>query len=205
MRKPSSALLLMTGATLLCATQTLAENRLEVESKTVKPGAANVVIGVRITNDRPLIALVVPLKIREVTPGAFITRMAMSWGGRLDSALNDGGAIAQFDAEDYNCHGGSRGFKHIVTKSKNSPQIVSSSPAAALFVRVGINSPPLPIGPDKDPSMRMTVDVTDTPGTFEVDTTCTAPANHLLFAPASDTGTANIVPTFIKGTITIAP
>jgi hypothetical protein len=205
MRKLKLAFLLSFATTLFCATQALAENRLEVESKTVKPGARNVVIGVRVTNDRPLIALVVPLKIREVTPGAFITRLALSWGGRLDSALNDGGAIAQFDTEDYNCHGGGRGFKHIVTKTRNSPQSVNSSPAAVLFARVGINSPPLSIGSDREPSMRMTVDVTDTPGTFEVDTTCTAPANHLVFAPASDTGIINIVPTFVKGTITIAP
>jgi hypothetical protein len=75
-----------------------------------------------------------------------------------------------------------------------------------VFARVAFNEPPLPAGADVAPSMRLIVDVTSTPGTFEVDTTCTVQDNHLLFALSHDTNNVTIhaVPTFAKGTITIA-
>jgi hypothetical protein len=183
----------------------LAAYHVEVESKTVAPGDTGVVIGVRITNEEPLLAYVVPLKVREVTPGSFITRQALSWGGRADSFLTGLAANVQLATENYNCIGGGRGFGDVVSVAADSSRAVGASPEGMVFVRVAVNEPPLPAGTDVEPSMRLIVNVTSTPGTFEIDTTCTVQKNHLLFALSYvDEVIIHAVPTFTKGTITIA-
>ena len=177
----------------------------EVESKTVAPGDTGVVIGVRITNEQPLIAYVVPLKVREVTPGSFITRQALSWGGRADSFLTGLVANVQLATETYNCGMGGYGFRDVVSVAADSSRAVGASPEGMVFFRVALNEPPLPAGTDVEPSMRLIVNVTSTPGTFEVDTTCTVQNNHLQFVLSYvDNVFTQAVPTFTKGTITIA-
>jgi hypothetical protein len=75
------------------------------------------------------------------------------------------------------------------------------SPDAVVFGRVGLfPSNYLTPGNDATGSMILTVDVTSASGTFEIDTTCKDPGLNLLLV--EDLGTA-IVPTFIRGVITI--
>jgi hypothetical protein len=179
----------------------------EVESKTVAPGDTGVVIGVRITNEESLIAYVVPLKVREVTPGSFITRLALSWGGRADSFLTGLAANVQLATENFNCIRGGYGFGDVVSAAADSSRAAGASPEGMVFARVALNEPPLPAGTDGAPSMRLIVNVTSTPGTFEVDTTCTVQDNHLRFVLSYDVPNdvfRDAVPTFTKGTITIA-
>jgi hypothetical protein len=188
------------------AAHAFAAYHVEVESKTVAPGDTRVVIGVRITNEQPLISYVVPLKVREVTPGSFITRLALSWGGRADTFLTGLGANVQLATENYNCLRGGYGFGDVVSMAADSSRAVGASPEGMVFARFALNEPSLPAGTDVAPSMRLIVDVTSTPGTFEVDTTCTVQDNHLLFVLSHPADYVNIiaVPTFTKGTITIA-
>jgi len=182
-----------------------ATNQVVVESKTVLSGATGVVIGVRVTNDTSMAAFVVPLTIREVTPGSFISSLAMSWGGRLDSGLTGVVINYQYATENYDCGFGGHGFREIVCSAADSGRAVGASPQGVMFVRMTMQSPVLPPGTDAIPSMKLKVSVTTAPGTFEVDTTCTSLANHLCFGWI-DTNSivSGIRPAFTKGTITIA-
>ncbi len=183
-----------------------AANSVVVESKTVMAGAQGVVIGVRVTNDFPLAAVIIPLKIREVSTGSFITDLALSWGGRMDSVMTDAVINYQYSTENYICESyGGIGFRDIATRRADSSRTVGASPEGAMFARIRIASPTLSPGTDITPSMRMIVNVTNTLGTFEVDTTCTVVSNHLQFVRTNPTGPpTGLLPSFTKGIVTIA-
>lgn len=194
------------GACVLWASYVGAANQVVVDSKTVLAGATGVVIGARVTNDGPEDGYCVPLVIRAVTPGSFITTLSLSWGGRATSYLTDIAINNQYAAQDYNCGLGGLGFGQIVSKAADSSCSVAASPRGVMFVRMAIQSPNLPPGTDTVPSMKMIVNVTTTPGTFEVDTTCTSLGNHLTFVWGNDTTETVLAirPAFTKGVITIA-
>jgi hypothetical protein len=77
---------------------------------------------------------------------------------------------------------------------------VASSPEAFLFYAQSITYHELEPGADATGSLVLTVDVTSTLGTFEIDTTCVDPSTHLTFL---DQSAFPIVPSFTKGVITI--
>jgi hypothetical protein len=197
---------LIVGAIVFWTGYAGAANQVVVESKTVQAGATGVVIGVRVTNDTPLVAVIVPLKVREVTSGSFITRLKLSWGGRLDSNLTEIQIGNQYTSENYNCEFGGLGFHDTVTTIVDSSFAVGASPVGLMFARVSFLSTTLPIGADTAASMRLIVDVTTTPGTFEIDTSCAPVGNHLIFLESMPVNEmpAGIIPAFTKGIITIA-
>jgi hypothetical protein len=80
------------------------------------------------------------------------------------------------------------------------PNPVAAAPEGALFVRQRLFPPDLGPGADVTGSFILTVDVTSVDGLFEIDSTCTNPANHLYFA---DPANQLIVPSFTPGIITI--
>jgi len=58
-----------------------------VVSRECYAGAHGVVIGIRVVNNESVCGLVVPLEIRAVTRGSFITSLKLSYGGRLNGVL----------------------------------------------------------------------------------------------------------------------
>jgi hypothetical protein len=81
---------------------------------------------------------------------------------------------------------------------------VPGSPAGVLFVRGRYSpmDPMLPPGSDGAvPSLRLIVDAGNAAGVFEIDTTCTAQNNHLVYVRSDVSG---VVPSFTKGVITIS-
>ncbi len=65
-------------------------------------------------------------------------------------------------------------------------------------------NPSLATGADSSGSLTLTVDVSSTTGTFEIDTTCAYPSNHLMLVGEYAVGDlTGIVPVFVKGVITI--
>ncbi len=201
----SHAIVLAIASCALLAGTARGANSVIVESKTVPAGAHDVTIGVRMANDLDLTALAVPLQIREITPGSFITRLALSWGGRADTVMTDGVINNQYATQNFTCQLGGFGFGDIVATHRDSSRAVGTSPEGVLFARVRVYSRPLLPGSDVEPSMRLIFNVTSTPGTFEIDTTCTRWNNHLAFAHLTSAGaTVRVVPAFTKGIITIA-
>jgi len=116
-------------------------------------------------------------------------------GARLDSYLNDIVVLYEYDTEDGTCKSGSSGgFGTVGT-------VGPSNPDAFMFAKMRLFSSFLPPGTDgATPSIRIDFTTGSSDGYFEIDSTCSNPANHLLFA--GDISQA-IVPSFTPGVITV--
>jgi hypothetical protein len=173
----------------------IAANSVVVESKAVGASAANVPIRVLLTNDQDLDALIVPLEIRSVTPGSFITSLRLSYAERLPAS---GPPLSSKTNNQYAAP--SSGCYTSVSFSDGLTHPVIASPEGVLFYRANGGDGRLTPGSDASGSLVMTVTVTGTLGTFEIDTACITPF-HLNFTGDSEN---NFIPSFTKGTITIA-
>lgn len=186
-----------------------AGNSVVIESKSTTAGATSVQVGVHIANDVAINAIVLPLEIRAITPGAFIT-------GTFDlDTLNSNrlspGGLSGFLTRRYYAN-------PLLVNTKSGPTshtfgaggatVDFLSPDAVLWEGLSTDGAGLAPGSDGapgsgTPSIRMTFDVSSQTGTFEIDTCAVAPANHLVFTRVSDD--APITPAFTKGVITILP
>jgi PKD repeat protein len=173
-----------------------------VESKSVFSSATGVTIGISVINEVSLKLIELPLVIREVDPGSYISGPALiarrTPDGRLASVLMGINIINTYSMPDGACKMGMPGGFGTIA----APDFVS--PDAVLF-SVGKLLPseaPLPPGADHaGGALQMVVNVTGTPGNFEIDTTCTNPAHHaLLVEDGTDTNTPF---SFNRGIITI--
>lgn len=193
--------------TILGVSPALAVNSLVVESKTVNKGQAGVVIAVRLTNDVPLRSLVIPLILREVTGGAFVTALQPLYGERLPTAsgspLADISIRNQYADENGSCKAGHPGGMGALTFNDGASHPVAAAPEGVMFVRSKIIGANLPAGIDTVGSMSLLVDVTTTQGVFEIDTTCTNPANHILLVRDNPPTNTSYVPDFTKGIINV--
>lgn len=188
--------------TLIWATPAGAANSVVVESKEVALGATGVTVGIYITNEDSIPALVIPLQIRSVTPGAFIAdTLALETQNRLASYLTDMVVNEFLTGPDssywYMCDG--NGFQ-----TRGDPDFIS--PNAMIFVGLTTSYTRFPIGDDGSPpggtpSLKLTFNVTEVAGTFEIDTACITPNNHLAWV--SYPGNGRVYPSFTKGVITI--
>ena len=202
MRRVRLRALMLAGAVLCCALSASAENSVVVTSKAVALGETGVTIPILLTNDETVKAVVVPLALREQTPGAFVTSITMSFADRLPV----GGALSpisfrnQYANEDGTCKQSQPGGFGTVSFSDGGPNPVVASPEGVLFARQRMFSPDLLPGTDATGSFVLTLDVTSVNGTFEIDSTCANPSNHVLFA---DLANLTIIPSFTKGIINI--
>jgi hypothetical protein len=153
-------------------------------------------------NDVGLVALSVPLVVREITPGSFITSLTMSYGDRLPETPGAPLSLLivwkyTYPVEDGTCMNGQPGgFGSIAPLDYVSPDGV-------MFSRVGMPGlDDLAPGADVTGSMILTVDLTATPGQFEIDTTCMDPGYHIQFGEVPSG--LPVTPEFGKGVITIS-
>jgi hypothetical protein len=198
---------LLAAVCLAAAPAVDAANSVVVTSKTVATGATGVAIPVLLSNDVALRSITVPLVIREQTAGSFITSLTMGYAERLPipGPLDDIVFLNHYADEDGTCKNGYPGgfgtITHAASGISAGPYAVTTgSPEGVLFARARIVTGDLPVGSDASGSIVLTVDVTSVDGIFEVDTTCTDPVNHLLWARTDNVA---IVPTFTKGVITV--
>lgn len=180
-------------------------NTLEIESKTVNKGQTGVTIAIKAVNDANIRNIVLPLAIRSITPGAFITAVQPVYGDRLPTA--SGSPISeilitnQYADENGNCKAGQPGGFGTIAFSDGASHPVAGAPEGILMVRGKIFGSALPPGSDVTGSFGLIVDVTMSQGQFEIDTTCANPANHFLFV--EDGTNRPILPVLTKGTIAI--
>ena len=206
----------------------LAVNSVVVESKTVQVGTKDVQIGIFLTNDLPMRNLVIPLTLRSVSGGAFITKIAVkrTAAGRLSGFLTGINVTNGY----YNVPDSLNGCYFFIGHSKSHyrgfwkiawsdtlshADSVSIPPSAVMYSRGKLmpSEARLAAGADGSiPSLYLLVDIGASPGQFEIDTCCTGPAsNHLVFvvdssrAPFTDTSftTVSRIPSFPKGVITV--
>ncbi|HEX9750095.1 MAG TPA: hypothetical protein VGB22_02215 [candidate division Zixibacteria bacterium] len=198
---------------LLMASAAHAANTVIVESKSVIPGSDSVTLGVYFANDDSLRGLAVPLELRSTSGGAFIENsLTISAGGRFlvwDTAGQGTNLYRRM---------GQKGAPGITSCAPDSIGLVWGSspldtaadfvsPDAALYWGYGVATD---ISPGDDglpgagtPSLALSFDVASASGTFEIDTTCAAPDNHLLYVTGLDPGTDLIVPEFTSGIVTV--
>lgn len=179
------------------------DNSVLVESKQVACGDSAIAVGIYVTNDFPLGALVLPLEIRSVEGTAFVSSpVALTTNGRLDTSLVSFVTIGYFpdkDAQTGTCDG-------YATPADSLDYV---SPDGILYAGISNGDSLLWPGSDGEPtdgtpSLILTFNVEDANGTFEIDTTCTYPGNHLLFVDGSVIENMEAVtPQFTKGIITV--
>ncbi|MEW5702232.1 MAG: hypothetical protein AB1792_08390 [Candidatus Zixiibacteriota bacterium] len=201
---------------------TLSGNQVVIESKTVSGGADSVTVGIYVANEVALNGLVIPLEFRAVTPGSYITnscKLNMPSDRRIGaSPLTDMVVKLTYgDTGGVPCSGPTSG-----TYAISSP-IDFTSPDGFMWAGISTASPPtlyyLPPGQDDQagqfdnwpsegeskayvagPSFEFVFDVTSTMGTFEIDTCCVTPGNHL---EGTDLEGGTLLPSFTKSVITL--
>jgi hypothetical protein len=210
---------LLVGLLVACATATgWAANHVTVESKSVAVGATGVQIGVFVENDIPITALVLPLELREATPGTYVTTaftfVAQPAGRVQNSPLGPAGANwpgANVTARRYAvtaappCSG-------PVSNTYNTAaaQIDFVSPDAVFHATVSTGDPNIGEDISMDPgadspgtanaSFVFTFNVTGVDGLIEIDTACVRPANHVTYVDENSTA---VPVTFTKGIVTV--
>ena len=194
------------GMMVLAIPSAWGANTVVVDSKTVCAGAKGVTIAVKITNDRELRHVTVPLEIRSVSGGAFVTSLKMSWSDRMPGGrktpLGDNGFANQYYVRDCKCGKDQvPGYAKIVF-SDTLAHPVKGSPTGLLFSRFRMMGENLKPGQDSTGSFLLTVDVGVKSGVIEVDTACVCPSHTLMFVDVA-TDPEPIFPKFTKGTITV--
>lgn len=190
-----------TGLTPVPATPA---NSVTIESKQVLAGGSGQTVAVRLSNSAYTRGVVIPLQLREITPGAFPTALRVSIADRFIPIDPEFLSVHQYALADGQC-GGSGGTGYATISSFND-QIISypvTGPSWGVLVAgvwMGFLGSALAPGSDSQGSIQLTMSVANTTGSFEIDTACTDPANHLLFVKST---WEVMVPSFTKGTIEV--
>ena len=173
-----------------------------VSSVSATRGQQGVTIPVLMTNDIAVRGILLPLVLRSIDAGAYVTSLKLTFGDRLppDGLLSDVKFTNQYGSEDGTCKTNQPGGFGTISFRDTLAHAVGGSPVGVFFTRQRIIADDLPPGTDNTGSFLLTVDVTNVAGRFEIDSTCTNPSNHLLFVTPEIKG---VVPSFTKGTITI--
>jgi len=179
-----------------------ADNYVKVESKKVLAGQSGVEIGIRFGNDVPLSNFGLPLEIRSVSNGAYISgTFTLTTANRIPgSPLEDMGGVQYYDTpEEVNSCSGP--ISHTWSGGSAVPNADGSPDAVMWFgMPLGLGRY-FPVGDDEmTPSFILSFDVNANPGEFEIDTMCALQGIHLEFI---DNNMQTIVPSFTKGVVTI--
>jgi hypothetical protein len=178
-------------------------NSVTVESKQMGSGAVDCPIYIQLSNDVALSGFELPLEARSVTPGAFMTGVKLTWRERLHipGILEMIRINARYPDANGTCRPGS--FAPPYASNDTLKHAVIDAPEGFMFAALSDDpSRDLPPGHDIVGSLALCVDLGPTAGTFQIDTTCIDPGNHIDFV---DAGALEIVPAFEMGTIAIVP
>jgi hypothetical protein len=215
---------LVMGLVLLAAIPVWAANSVVVESKSVQGGSQDVQIGIYLTNDLPLRNLVIPLVLRSVAGGAFVTKVAVkrTASARIDDYLTGINLYEGFLKDtSQGCYTYvtipgtpprqdttfSQGFDRTPSWVDTSSHSVVGPPVATIIScgRLLPSEPTLPAGSDTAPSFHLLADIDNFAGEFIVDTVCIGPSNHLVFVADSASVAVGRKPSFTEGVITVTP
>lgn len=216
---------LLTGplACLFLITSAHAENSVVVESRVFKGGQAACTVGVFFTNEIPIEAIILPLELREVTPGSYIAPTPDANSGFV-SEVTPGKRWYQSPVSvTYVPSANATWKKYAATAAPDCggpishsfniavAQVDYLSPDAIFHGAVSTGDPGIGdsvnMEPGSDPpgtanaSYRFIFGVTRSPGYLEIDTCCVRPDNHLRFGYG---GGFALAPSFTKGTIAIS-
>jgi len=198
------AITLAFGSTL--SAQEGLRNHVTVESKTVCAGQKGVDVRVLIENAVDIRHVTVPLVVRSGKGDAFVTTIKQSWGDRLPAAkgspLSEYLITSLYSKRECQCSGTTQtGFGPEFARD-TLENAVPGSPLGVLFTRLRMTGANLPAGKDSTGSAIMTFTIGEKAGTFEIDTTCICPSNHLMYVEQVSPP-RGVDPGFTKGVITV--
>lgn len=184
-----------------------ATNSISIESKSVTPGANAETVGVYISNDLTIEGFALPLIVRSIDPGAFATGdLSISAGGRLLSWYPYG--VWRY-ARRYTMEGVFGGSKtscpldslgHTWDPSDSITGALASPEALIYAMAQSNDTVGFESGVDSLPSLRINFGTTAARGSFEIDTTCIPPSNHMIWRSPNR---QIVVPEFQKAVIDI--
>jgi hypothetical protein len=173
-----------------------------VESKTVAAGATDVTVAIRVANSDTLAGIVLPLEIRSLTAGCRPASLRLEFAERLTERINDVPIAYQYSLQDGQCmNTGHPAYRTPVSRSNDTTISLTHAPWGILLAtfRILTVNDLLP-GEDESGSVLLHMDMPGNPGSFEIDTVCTHPANHVSYVLS----TYATAPSFTKGVITVA-
>lgn len=191
-------------AALTCNTQlVIGADSLIVESKEVDLYAGTDTLHVRIVNRLLTRAIVIPFVVRDVDPGCLPSAMSVGFAERLESKLTQISVTNQYARRDGLC--APESLLSFATPHSIEPHTlvpVDSAQWGLLLAAYGYpESEYLPAGADSAGSIVIAFTPPPVFGSFEIDTTCVAPANHVFFMDGY-AGTPVIrTPVFVKGAV----
>jgi len=210
----------------VCGATAMAVNSVTAASVTVLPGATNVVVGLSVVNDVSLTGFVLPIECRDTDGnGSYMTGNPAGFtfnipaGNRFGASPLTGSVTKRLLGAPaaQTCSG------PVSNSYAANSAIDNNSPDGVMWAGVSTNGEPdlyyLPAGDDAvagthvgwpdassstpyaaGPSFNLKFNVNAVQGTFEVDTMCVTPANHL---SGTDLNTALVPFSFIMGVVTI--
>ncbi|MEW5701764.1 MAG: Ig-like domain-containing protein [Candidatus Zixiibacteriota bacterium] len=229
MRRLSAVFIMSIASVLSIAGGAVAYNAVWVESKTVAPGATGVTIGVWVVNDTALTGWVLPLEFRDTDGnGSYIEGPAASFSGTQVPSTNRVGASPLTASSVMTKYGSptTQSCSGPTSHTWPPPAAVDFlSPDAVMLALFSMSAPPnlyyLPPGNDSvagqfedwpsvgestpylaGASVTLGFNVNSSLGTFEIDTACITPNNHLMATTPPSADLVHFV--FRKGIITIS-
>jgi hypothetical protein len=186
-------------------------NIIFIESRSFPAGKVDASIGVYVANDVFVNALILPLEIREFSPGSYIKNsFAIVPQGRVSGS----GLVDQVTLRYYPTPAVSNSCSGPVSLTYSSGQGTPSdpqffvSPSAVMWS--GLVSDGICLQPGTDgtigagtASFRLTFGVANIPGGFEIDSACVTPGSHVGMVECGVNEYAPLV--FTKGSILINP
>jgi len=183
------------------------DHHILIESRVLR-GGDTATLGVYVRNDEAIRSMTIPLVIRSVTGGAYMTHFECEYNSRsrLDNFLNGE-------------YGGEVIWPPIINTRPSPDRNFATvgppdyvSPDAVMIARgrisMGNGLPPgtdgVPGDSGSTPMILIHLQVNESPGYFEIDSVFMAPYNRVNFIP--DRGLGNIVqvtPLFYKGIVTV--
>lgn len=178
-----------------------------VASQTVAAGTSEVEIRIRLTNSIEARTVVVPLEVRSLEPGYLPVTARLSFDDRLDRYLTAIQLTSQYAEKDGTCYSsGAPAFWVPVSTETGETVEISGDPWGLLFFAIAFSPDQhIPPGADSIGSFVITFGLSENPGAFTIDTTCSAPDNHLEYV--TFIGSELIVKplVFTPGLVTVSP
>lgn len=171
-----------------------------IESKTFLPGQTACTVAVTIQNDHYISWFSIPLEIRSVSGGAYISsglQVDPNPDGRFALSAPDIGGEAVCPTPAANTCSGP------VSQTYTTAGLLDYVSPDAIYRRYYYQSGCHPPGRDIWPSYLITFNVGPAEGIFEIDTCCIA-GQHLLWQNSGACDVSDFVPGFVKGVITVA-
>jgi len=197
--------LLLVLCMICMATGAFAENNVTIESKSVPMDGTDITIDVTIANDNYVENLHIPCIVREIDPGSFWREpLPQNMTGLSNESVEyfwDPPTFGSLFRGLEPCNGCEHPYQ---TAYPEVTAYNAVSPDA--FCIVALTLPPdyLVATPEGALRVRLTINVNDVPGRFEIDTAAWVNDYGLFFV--DDDWPANIInPSFTKGVITILP